>query len=202
MAFRQAHGFGQFLDGRKLTGFRAPPPTPCSADGPQYVRVPHLILAGAKVGGRHDLWSPILPTYFQRDQHADRIVRLDHSTASILRGVTISRMTPRDAFTPNIDLEPGGGDGDPPHIRRDQPRCYVSRSWVAEKVERGLSDRSRFDEIGAPVLNHREMSKTGVRSLLPEQAGHFCRRSELPHHGDDLPTENLAHLRLVTGNKR
>ena len=52
-------------------------------------------------------------------------------------------------------------------------------------------------------LNHREMSKTGVWSLLSERAGHFCRRSELPHHGEDLPTENLAHLRLlVTGNKR
>jgi hypothetical protein len=58
-----------------------------------------LILAGAVVGGRQDLWLPDFLAHLQRNQHADRLVSsrlvlLGRSTASIRPSPTFSRVTP------------------------------------------------------------------------------------------------------------
>lgn len=79
--------FGLFLS-------HAPPPAPCPANGAQEMWVLGLVLARPVFGGRENLWSPVLFAYLQGDPHADRVVGLCHSAASILRGTTISRMTP------------------------------------------------------------------------------------------------------------
>jgi hypothetical protein len=132
MSLRQSNSFGQFLNGGELTGIYASPPRSCRSDSAKNVRILDLILAGAVVGGRQDLWLPDFLAHLQRNQHADRLVSsrlvssrlawsfygLHQTQSDLLTSDTLS------AFAAKFDLDSGGGDGDTLHQKLNTPGLF------------------------------------------------------------------------------
>ena len=132
MSLRQSNSFGQFLNGGELTGIYASPPRSCRSDSAKNVRILDLILAGAVVGGRQDLWLPDFLAHLQRNQHADRLVSsrlvssrlawsfygLHQTQSDLLTSDTLS------AFAAKFDLDSDGGDGDALHQELNTPGLF------------------------------------------------------------------------------